>query len=187
MFNSDRLYYRKLSQLDFNFYYNLLSNKEVMRYAYLNAFESIKEAENAFHKILELQENDEEGTQYITLLKESHTAIGIVDYEVLLKNHTGGICEIGYFILPDYWRKGYAKEMGSALIDYLFQNENVHKIIARCHKDNSASEVVMQKLGMKMEAVLKLERYKDGKWADECRYAILREDYLRGLDAGIKL
>ncbi len=178
MLKSSRLYYKKLDKEDFDFFYSLFSDKNVMKYAYLDAFESEEAARDVFDKILSEKKQRQERVEYVAALKDSHHIIGIVDYEVLLKNPFGGIYEIGYFLSPDYWGKGYAAEMGDALINYVFENENVHKIAASCHAGNAHSESIMKKLGMHKEGVFRLTRYKDGEWVDEVRYSILKEEWV---------
>ncbi|WP_070000867.1 GNAT family N-acetyltransferase [Cellulosilyticum sp. I15G10I2] len=180
MFASNRLSYRKLSRTDFGFYCQLFSDQEVMKYTYLEAFSSKEEARYAFEKALVIQEDENQGTQYIAALKGRETAIGIIDYEVLIENNLGGIYEIGYFIQKAYWGKGYATEMGKALIDFLFNNKNIHKVVASCHANNQHSEAIMKKLGMSQEGVFKLARYKKGSWVDEIKYGLLRQDWSEG-------
>lgn len=178
MFSSKRLRYRKLNRGDFNFFYLLFSDQQVMKYTYLDAFHSIIRAKEEFEKVITMQEDEAQGTLYIAELKDTFKEVGIVDYEVLIKNAFGGIYEIGYFLLPQYWGMGYAGEMGEALIHFIFANEAVHKIVASCHRDNRGSEEIMKKLGMKKEGLFKLARYKNGTWVDEIRYGLLREDYM---------
>ncbi len=103
--------------------------------------------------------------------------IGIVDYEAINRNENSGIFEIGYIIKPDYWGKGYGTEMGKALIEYLFQNYNIHKIVASCNANNHSSEDIMKKIGMQLEGVLRKVRYKNGNWVDEINYGLLREEW----------
>jgi ribosomal-protein-alanine N-acetyltransferase len=147
-----------------------------MKFTYHNAFLSIEEAKESFDNVLNIQLDDSQGTQYIATLS-NNVAIGIVDYDVILKNSEGGIVEIGYFIKPEYWGLGYATEMSKALIEYLFTNSNIHKIIASCNSSNLPSENIMKKLGMTYEGKLRKVRYKDGKWADETKYGLLREEW----------
>lgn len=177
MFDSQRLTFRLMSENNFDFFYQLFSNKDVMKYTYDDCFESIREARALFGDMLAQQPDRTKGTEYIAALKDGNTAIGIVDYEVIKLNQTGGIFEIGYFILPEYWGCGYATEMGRALINYLFENYNIHKITASCNANNHSSESIMKKLGLEFEGVFKKVRYKDETWVDELRYGLLREEW----------
>jgi Acetyltransferases, including N-acetylases of ribosomal proteins len=178
MFESNRLNYRELNENDFVLFYDLYSNKEVMKFAYLDRFGSQEDGLEAFGNILLDQKDNNEGTQYVASLKESNDPIGIVDYDVILHHEKGGIYEIGYFMKPDYWGKGFGTEMGKALIDYLFNNFNIHKVTASCNFNNKNSEGIMIKLGMTKEGIFKKVRYKDNRWDDEIKYGLLKEEWM---------
>lgn len=174
---SKRLYYRVLNEGDFDFYYKLNTEERVMQYAYKDAFTNEEEAIEGFKEVLENQQDDEKGTQFVVLTKDTDEAIGIVDYHINVIHPSGGIYELGYFILPDFWGKGYATEMAKSMRDYLFENFNVHKVTGTCHKDNKASEGIMTKLNMILEGSLRKARFKDRLWVDELCYGILREEW----------
>jgi ribosomal-protein-alanine N-acetyltransferase len=148
-----------------------------MRYTYLDALTSLEEAKKAFERVLRIQEDDDQGTQYVASLGNNED-IGIVDYDVIMKNHEGGIFELGYFIMPEYWGLGFGTEMSQAFIDFLFENYNVHKIVASCNSNNVSSEHIMIKLGMTYEGKLRKVRLKNGIWDDETKYGLLREEWM---------
>jgi RimJ/RimL family protein N-acetyltransferase len=60
--------------------------------------------------------------------------------------------EIGLFwaVSPAHQRRGYASEVGRALIDFAFGRLAVERIIADTVHDNPASIAVMRKLGMRI-------------------------------------
>ena len=176
---SERLTYRKLSEADYQIFHDLYTNEQVMRYAYLNRLQSEEKARKAFLDTLQHQRQELVG-EYVAILSETGEKIAIVDYEVLIRNDHGGICEIGYFIKPEYWGMGYGAEMGKALLDYLFREQITHKVVASCNGNNRASENIMKKLGMQREGVFRMTRYKDGRWDDEIKYAILKSDWEKG-------
>ncbi len=151
-------------------------NPEVMRYAYLDRLETEEEAGEAFQETLKLQQ-EEQGDQFVAVLMSNDMAIAIVDYEVLIKREQGGVCEIGYFIKPEYWGLGYGAEMGRAMINELFLNHDFHKVVASCNANNHSSENIMKKLGMQKEGVLRKIRFKNGRWEDEIKYGLLREEW----------
>ncbi|CAF0856572.1 unnamed protein product [Rotaria sp. Silwood1] len=47
--------------------------------------------------------------------------------------------EIGFHILPQFWRQGFAREAADAAISYAFCHLNVNKIFAGHHPNNVAS------------------------------------------------
>ena len=179
MKDSPRLIYRLLNEEDFAFYYFLNSHDKVMRYAYAEAFKNKEQAKETFDKVLNGQVEGNYGEQYIVLKKDTMDSIGIVDYEIREQRADGKVCEIGYFILPEYWGEGYAAEMGKSMVSYLFDNDKVSTITASCHAENKASEMTMIKIGMKKKATNKNGRYKDGKYADEICYGITKDEWSR--------
>jgi ribosomal-protein-alanine N-acetyltransferase len=60
-----------------------------------------------------------------------------------------GTVEIGYSVIPAYRNQGFASEAAQALVDWVFTQQGVKKIIAECSDDNAPSIRVLQKLGMK--------------------------------------
>lgn len=61
--------------------------------------------------------------------------------------------EVGLFwaVSPAYQGRGYATEAARALVDYLFEELKLGRIIATTKVDNLASQAVMRKLGMTVE------------------------------------
>ncbi len=60
----------------------------------------------------------------------------------------GESMELGYFINPEYWNRGYASEALTAAIDELFRRGFKH-VCAGYFEGNEASHRVMEKSGMK--------------------------------------
>src|SRR5205814_5582986 len=56
--------------------------------------------------------------------------------------------EIGYFLHPDFWKRGYATEAAQVLLRYGFQELNLQQVTATCDPRNEASKRVLDKLGM---------------------------------------
>ena len=77
--------------------------------------------------------------------KEDDRIIGIAGIQRL---GTTGDWEIGYWLAPDCWRKGYAVEAARALVDHAFAAMNLPRVTACAHPDNERSIAVMKKLGM---------------------------------------
>lgn len=177
MFKSKRLKYRELSPTDFDLFCELYTNDNVMRYAFLDTINTTNETKIEFRKTLSYNGDASKGTQYVAELAENDVPIGIVDYDVIVKLEKGGIFEIGYFIKPEYWSQGFGFEMSSSIIDFLFINFNIHKIMATCNYKNNASVRIMQKLGMTNEGVNRRARFKNNIWDDELIYSILREEW----------
>ena len=60
--------------------------------------------------------------------------------------------ELTYALGRSYWGKGYATEMGKALIEYGFSALGIHRIINSVRVNNDHSIGLMRRLGFRIEA-----------------------------------
>lgn len=85
--------------------------------------------------------------------------------------YAGYMAGIAYVLGYEYWGKGYITEAAKAVIRFLFNDVNYRKIIAGCDSENIGSSKVLEKIGMKREAVLREHiKRKDGTWGDDYTY-----------------
>lgn len=176
---SASLTFRELSQQDFPLYRSVFSDEKVMRYAYHDKTDDETVLREQFDRLIEqskLPKQTRPIYMFTVFEKQSREFVGIADI-VMEFWHTEFCGEIGYFLLPKHWGKGYASEMANALVDGFFGEMGLHRICASCNAGNKASERVMQKAGMTLEGVMRKARYKDGSWYDELRYAILFDEW----------
>ncbi|MBC8072345.1 MAG: GNAT family N-acetyltransferase [Deltaproteobacteria bacterium] len=59
----------------------------------------------------------------------------------------GGVVEIGYSVVGDYQRRGIASEAAGALIDWVFEHDEVQQVVAETLPEPGASVRVVEKLG----------------------------------------
>ena len=92
--------------------------------------------------------------------KDNHEIIGSIS--VTNGHHTldlkNGIAEVGYCFGSKYWGHGYATEALRAVIEYLLKEAGMYLVEANYVSGNPASGRVMQKAGMKQDAVLRARR-----------------------------
>jgi len=114
--------------------------------------------------------------QYAAALKETNQLIGGCNLAVAEDE-----AEIGWILHRDYWKKGYGAEMGEALLKYGFEELGLHRIVAHCDAENTASYRIMEKIGMRKEGLFVESRpahkLSDRKYSDELSYAMLREEW----------
>ena len=98
---------------------------------------------------------------------------------VSLKNisHSMGYAEIGYGIADAYHGKGLATAAISRLIDKVFSETPLRKLIALVHVDNSASRRVLTKLGFREEGLLCEHYVIQGRPVDEIFYGLLKREW----------
>lgn len=104
---------------------------------------------------------------------------GLIGYLLCNQVDGPGIYELGWIFRRDVWRRGYAHEAASALVDHLFRARNAHKVVAET-EDPVKSLSLMKKLGLRQEGVFRehcLNR--NGRWLDLYWCGLLREEYLK--------
>lgn len=86
--------------------------------------------------------------------------------------------ELGYSVARRHWNRGFATEAAAAVIDAAFRTHaDLAKVQARADVDNTASQRVMEKVGMMKEGVLRQNRVERGEAIDEAWFGILRDEW----------
>lgn len=89
---------------------------------------------------------------YGVFLKETGEGIGICG---LTKRPDLECADVGFAVLPKYYRKGYTLEAAQAVLEYAKNQLGLTEICAITAPENSASIAVVEKLGLKFERILK--------------------------------
>jgi len=76
-----------------------------------------------------------------------------------------------------FWGKGIGTEAHSLLIQWAFDELNLHKIWAVVYTNNAAVLKIIEKLGFKVEGTLREEKYIGGKRIDLFRIGLLRNEF----------
>lgn len=103
-----------------------------------------------------IEEADNNGFHWVVETKDTHELIGDISVFEIRKKHSN--CEIGYSYGSKFWGKGYATEALRAVIEYLLNECEFHLVEAKHQSLNPASGRVMEKVGMKKDAVLRQRR-----------------------------
>ena len=88
-----------------------------------------------------------------------------------------GLGEIGFVLHPDHHGNGYAAEATRPLLEFGFADVALHRIIGRLEARNVASARVLEKLGMRREALLIENEWVKGEWQSELDYALLDREW----------
>ena len=118
----------------------MLINKEIKKTYMLPDFANEEELDKYFYRLKSITENKDKFV-YGIYLKD--TLIGFLN-EVSKKDDT---MEVGYFLDPKYWNKGYATDALMAAIKELFRI-GINHVKAAHFEENLASGRVMAKCGM---------------------------------------
>lgn len=113
---------------------------------------------------------------YAAVLKGSGRLIG---YLLCNQIDAPGIYELGWIFNRAFWRRGYAYEAVSNLMDYLFRVRGIHKVVAET-EDTGRCLPFMEKLGLQQEGVFRQHCLgQDGRWRDLYWFGLVKCDYLR--------
>jgi RimJ/RimL family protein N-acetyltransferase len=80
----------------------------------------------------------------------------------------------------DYWGKGYGTEAARLIIDYGFQQLNLHRISSGAFAFNERSIRLQKKVGFREEGCLRQSFFKNGQYHDLVQFGILGKEW-RGL------
>ena len=124
------------------------------------------------------------GKDYAVVIKKSGNVIGSCGIYPDSANDTA---EIGWILHKDYWKQGYGTELGGELIRYGFEDLKLRRIFAPCAAVNYGSYRVMERNGMRREAlhVKAFWARVDKEWIDGAVYAILAEENKKPAGLGL--
>ncbi len=88
------------------------------------------------------------------------------------------VAMVGIFIGDkDYWGKGYGSDAMTVLIDFIFNEMNLNRIMLNVYGFNERAIKSYEKCGFAKEGVLRQALFKGGQYHDEVIMSILREEY----------
>ena len=85
--------------------------------------------------------------------------------------------ELGYRILPQFQRQGYAREAVAAVIRYLIEGHRIHRFVGVAATLNEASGALLRSLGFRQEGHFLQSFLCDGEWLDDDYYALLASEW----------
>ncbi|TRO63315.1 GNAT family N-acetyltransferase [Christiangramia sabulilitoris] len=143
---TERLILNRIEKTDHTNIYHGLSHPEVIKYYGVSytSLEAVQEQMDWYDNL------EKSGSGMWWAIREKTGlnfmgAIGINDYQ---KEHKKA--ELGFWLLPEYWKKGYVRESSQAIINYLFQ-KGLHRLEAYVEAENSNSSKALVKLGFSHE------------------------------------
>ena len=167
---SKRLSYKQLSSNDWELFYNLHTDKSVIKYI--------------SNPLSEQQIREKFETRLLPWNKESDGWLCLVITEVATGRNVGltGFfstwsankqAELGFMLNPNYQGNGYGFESTEFMLKLAFNYCQFHKVSATVTKGNDASFGLLQKLGLKLEGVLRENFLLNGSWKDDLKLGIL--------------
>jgi RimJ/RimL family protein N-acetyltransferase len=111
-------------------------------------------------------------TRFELAVEENASArlVGACDLSVIETD----VVDLGYMLAHADWGKGYATEIALALADAAFFDLRAERVISTVDVNNQASMRVLEKVGMRWEAVYRKHRRAKNRWWDCHLYSLPR-------------
>jgi aminoglycoside 6'-N-acetyltransferase len=84
--------------------------------------------------------------------------------------------QIGCTLAREHQGHGFAVEAVSRLLEHLFTDAGLHRVVAVCDTRNAASRRLLERLDFRLEGEFRDNVWFKGAWGSECLYAMLRTD-----------
>lgn len=110
------------------------------------------------------------------VIRDEHGAFAGTLY-LELKSVDDRAAEIGWILLPSAQGHGYAAEAASLLLDFCFDQLELHRVYAELDPRNTASVALCLRLGMRHEGHFVEDMFLKGEWTDTGRYATLDREW----------
>jgi RimJ/RimL family protein N-acetyltransferase len=121
--------------------------------------------------------NPNDAMKRFLVLNESDTPIGLISYWIPNPRFSGSV-EIGVYLgAKDLWRQGYGTDAVMTLCWVLFMDFGVHRVGIATGSHNFRVQKGLEKYGVKVEGVIREERYMNGKYYDTVRLGVLKEEF----------
>ena len=171
---TSRLVLRKVELSDAPFMFENWQNDErVCKYLSWNKYENKEQSVGVCKRWLEMYKED----FYLWVIVLDGIPIGTISARQAVEDWS--ICEVGYCIGYNWWRKGYTYEALKSIINFMFIKVGVKKVVGFCDNRNIGSYQVMRKCGMKCDGVHYGFKLKENHICDVLCMSLEKKDYLR--------
>jgi ribosomal-protein-alanine N-acetyltransferase len=166
---SERIVLRTISPGDQEHVFRGLSHPDVVRY-YGVRFDSPEATQEQMAWYARLVR---EGTGHWWAIRsaENDSFLGAVGLNNIVAVHRR--CELGFWLLPEHWNKGYVSDALPLVIAHAFSDLGLHRIMAEVEVANTASARVLERAGFVHEGTLRECEMKDGRYLSLAIYALL--------------
>ena len=174
---TNRLVLRRFSESDLAAFCSYRNDPDVARYQSWESC-SVGEASEFLQTQKALQwATPGEWFQIAITLKETGNLVGDCALQISSKDNRQAT--IGVTLAAVHQGHGFAHEALSSLLEYAFRSLELHRIVADTDPENKPAQILLERLGMRLEGHLKESLWFKGRWVDELIYAILRDEWLQ--------
>jgi len=175
LLETDRLQIRQFQDSDLESFLDYRNDPDVAKY---QGWDVPYPREKALEFVVEMsaKEPPVDGEWFQAAIEEVDTGHMVGDVAFFLKKDDPQ-AYIGCTIARSHWRKGYGIEAVRRLLDYLFGELDLHRVIAITDVENVASFSVLDRMGFRREGHFVENLMFKGQWASEYHYAMLKREW----------
>ena len=145
-----RIYLEKLRSQDFDQYFALVGNEQVMAMITERALHK-KEALEKFNYFLQNNELHPSFGAFKVIEVKNRAILGMAKLEI--RDGRRNEAELGYLLQPEFWGKGFGNEIAEVLLEVALADPELNRIFAITDPANIASRKILLKNGFVSEKV----------------------------------
>lgn len=155
-----RLLLRQIKKDDLENIYYGLSHPEVIKYygVSYSSLEATKEQMTWYSNL----EKSKTGIWWAISSQDRRKFYGAIGLYQISREHKKA--ELGFWLLPEYWGKGYVPEATGYVLSHAAEVLKLHRIEAFVESENKASGNALKKLQFEHEGRMKDSEIKNGKY-----------------------
>ena len=170
----ERIVLRPHLETDFEAVHRFSSDDDVCRFMQWGP--NTEDQTRSFLDSVLLNQTVEPKVHYDFLIVVAKTSEVIGSFTLRLQKEGSKLGEIGYVLAREAWGQGYASEAANLVINFGFNELDLHKISATCEPLNFASAKVLQKAGLRFEGYLHKHFLIKGQWRDSLLFGCVRAE-----------
>ncbi len=146
LFETDRLYVAKWKEENLNALYDLFNDTGIKEFIAPKL--TMEETEHIFRNQLHEYKNERVFGRFFIMEKATGNYIGLL----LLKDvNLDGTVEIGYSLIKEEWKKGFATEVVKVTVNWLLTKKGFSTVCAVTDLNNTDSQNVLFKAGFERQ------------------------------------
>lgn len=167
-----RFLLQQIQPEDQGFVFEGLSHPEVIPFYGVSyaSFDATKAQMEFYDSLL----RDGTGCWWKIVEQQTSERLGAIGFNNYTEVHSKA--EIGYWLLPQFWKRGIISEVLPVVITYMQAEKKIHRIEALIEEGNEGSCHVMQKAGFVLEGKLRDYEWKNGNYISLLMFSLLASD-----------
>lgn len=174
--HTERLIIRRPAETDLLDFLAYRNDAEVLKFLPIQPLDEETALNNLKKQVILNEEEDTGWIMFAIELKVEKKMIGEVGIYISPLHKSSG--DIGWSVHKDYHGKGYAIEGARAFLNYIFKLRGLNRVTATCVSANTASSMLMTRLGMHRVVNHVQNQFIDKVRYDEHLYTISHAEWL---------